>query len=115
MDEPVIRAAHATLGYEGNPVLHGLEFQVPPGSRVGILGPNGGGKTTLFRGLTGEIEPLSGRLEVSATTATVAQTDRSRLDYPVSALDVATMGSLARLPWYRRPGRGERRRALEAL
>ncbi|HNC15902.1 MAG TPA: ATP-binding cassette domain-containing protein, partial [Solirubrobacterales bacterium] len=47
--------------------------------------------------------------------ATVAQTDRSRLDYPVSALDVATMGSLARLPWYRRPGRGERRRALEAL
>ena len=115
MDEPVIRAAHATLGYEGNPVLHGLEFQVPPGFRVGILGPNGGGKTTLFRGLTGEIEPLSGRLEVSATTATVAQTDRSRLDYPVSALDVATMGSLARLPWYRRPGRGERRRALEAL
>ncbi len=85
MDEPVIRAAHATLGYEGNPVLHGLEFQVPPGSRVGILGPNGGGKTTLFRGLTGEIEPLSGRLEVSATTATVAQTDRSRLDYPVWA------------------------------
>lgn len=111
----MIRAAHATLGYEGTPVLHGLEFQVPAGSRVGILGPNGGGKTTLFRALTGEIAPLSGDLKVRATTATVAQTDRSRLDYPVSALDVAAMGALARLPWWKRPGRSERRQALESL
>ena len=43
------------------------------------------------------------------------QTERSRLDYPVTALDVALMGSVSRLPWWRRPGRGERRRALEAL
>ena len=115
MAEPAIAAAHMCLGYAGRAVLRGLEFQVPTGSRVGILGPNGGGKTTLFRALTGEIEPLSGHLEVNATTATVAQTDRSRLDYPVSALDVATMGSLARLPWWKRPGRAERRRAREAL
>ena len=32
------------------------------------------------------------------------QTERSQLDYPVSALDVATMGALSRLPWWRRPG-----------
>ncbi|MFN8142242.1 MAG: metal ABC transporter ATP-binding protein [Solirubrobacterales bacterium] len=115
MTEPVIRAAHATLGYEGIPVVQSLEFEIPAGSRVGILGPNGGGKTTLFRALTGEIPPLSGQLEVNATSATVAQTDRSRLDFPVSALDVATMGSLARLPWWKRPGRAERRRARQAL
>lgn len=115
MAEPAVKAAHTTLGYEGKPVLRGLEFEIPAGSRVGILGPNGGGKTTLFRALTGEIAPLSGQLEVNATTATVAQTDRSRLDYPVSALDVATMGSLARLPWWKRPGRAERKRAGEAL
>jgi manganese/iron transport system ATP-binding protein/manganese/zinc/iron transport system ATP- binding protein len=115
MAEPVVRAAHATLGYEGKAVVRGLEFQIPAGSRVGILGPNGGGKTTLFRALTGEITPRSGRLEVDATTAIVAQTDRSRLDYPVSALDVATMGTLARLPWWKRPGRAERERARAAL
>ena len=33
------------------------------------------------------------------------QTERSRLDYPVSALDVALMGTLPALPWWRRPGR----------
>lgn len=115
MAEPVVRASHASLGYGGDPALRGLEFQIPAGTRVGILGPNGGGKTTLFRALLGELSPVSGNLEVMATTATVAQTDRSRLDFPVSALDVAAMGSLARLPWWKRPGRAERERAREAL
>lgn len=111
----VVVAAHADLGYAGSPVLSSLEFEIPAGSRVGVLGPNGGGKTTLFRSLLGELPPISGRLEVDATTATVAQTDRSRLDYPVSALDVAVMGSLGRLPWWKRPGRSERKRALVSL
>jgi ABC-type Mn2+/Zn2+ transport system ATPase subunit len=47
--------------------------------------------------------------------ATVPQTERTRLDYPVSALDVATMGALSRLPWWRRPGRRERESAQAAL
>lgn len=115
MPDYAVEAAHVTLGYGGEAVLRGLEFQIPAGARVGVLGPNGGGKTTLFRALAGEIAPLSGRLDVSGLTATVAQTDRSRLDYPVSALDVATMGSLASLPWWRRPGRAERERAGAAL
>ncbi len=115
MAEPAVIADHASLGYGSELALRGLEFQIPKGTAVGILGPNGGGKTTLFRALLGELSPLSGRLEVTATTATVAQTDRSRLDYPVTALDVAVMGSLARLPWWKRPGRAERERAREAL
>lgn len=115
MTELALTAAHASLGYNSRPVLRGLEFQIPAGSRVGVLGPNGGGKTTLFRALAGEITPISGRLEVRVTTATVPQTDRSRLDFPVSALDVATMGSLASLPWWKRPGRAERVRARGAL
>lgn len=114
-DRPIVLTRHAALGYEDGVVLRDLEFEVPPGSRVGVLGPNGGGKTTLFRALQGEIEPISGRLEVNASCATVQQTDRSRLDYPVSALDVATMGALAGLPWWKRPGRAERRKARESL
>lgn len=113
--ESAVVADHVTLGYAGKEVLAGLEFRIPPATRVGVLGPNGGGKTTLFRALLGELSPLRGNLTVNQSTATVAQTDRSRLDYPVTALDVATMGSLAGLPWWRRPGRAERKRAAEAL
>lgn len=114
-NDVAITARHTALGYEGAVVLAGLEFQIPSGSRVGVLGPNGGGKTTLFRALQGELAPVTGELSVGAAVATVSQTDRSRLDYPVTALDVAVMGTLSSLPWWRRPGRRERRAAKEAL
>ena len=38
-------------------------FEAAPGQSVCVLGPNGGGKTTLFRALLGELEPLAGRVE----------------------------------------------------
>jgi ABC-type Mn2+/Zn2+ transport system ATPase subunit len=114
------RAALATadslaVGYDGHPVLTGVSFDAQPGERIGVLGPNGGGKTTLFRAILGELAPLQGSVEVSTRAAIVAQTERSRLDFPVTALDVAAMGTVARLPWWRRPGRAERAQALEAL
>ena len=109
------RAEGMSAGYGGRPAIEDVNATFGTGERVGVLGPNGGGKTTLFRALLGELRPLSGALEAGAETATVPQTDRSRLDYPVSALDVAVMGALARLPWWRRPGRDDRDRAQAAL
>jgi ABC-type Mn2+/Zn2+ transport system ATPase subunit len=115
-DPALIASAEGlAAGYNGTLALAEVTFGVRAGERLGVLGPNGGGKTTLFRVLLGELPAASGRLELTARSATVAQTDRSRLDFPVSALDVALMGSLASLPWWRRPGRSERRRARAAL
>ena len=114
----LVRAEHLAAGYGGAPVLRGVTFSLRAGERLGVLGPNGGGKTTLFRVLMGELEPLAGTLEAPGRFGVVPQTERSRLDFPVSALDVALMGSLSTLPWWRRPGRGERgaaRRALAAV
>ena len=108
-------AAGLSAGYGGVAAIEDVSFRVCPGERVALLGPNGGGKTTLLRSITGEAERISGSLLVSAPYATVPQTERSRLDYPVSALDVSLMGSLARLRWWRQPGRRERAAALQAL
>jgi manganese/iron transport system ATP-binding protein/manganese/zinc/iron transport system ATP- binding protein len=80
-----------------------------------VLGPNGGGKTTLFRVLIGELMPLSGSASVSGRPAYVAQTERTRLDFPVSALDVALMGALAHGRWWMPPGRAQRAAAHAAL
>jgi ABC-type Mn2+/Zn2+ transport system ATPase subunit len=108
-------AAGLSAGYGGVAAIEDVSFRVRPGERVALLGPNGGGKTTLLRSITGEAERISGSLRVSAPYATVPQTERSRLDYPVSALDVSLMGSLAGLSWWRQPGRQERATALQAL
>jgi ABC-type Mn2+/Zn2+ transport system ATPase subunit len=112
---PLVRADGLAVAYPGRePALTGVTFAAQAGERVAVLGPNGGGKTTLFRALLGELPAAAGTLDVGRC-AVVPQTERSRLDYPVSALDVAVMGALSRLPWYRRPGRAERDRARAAL
>jgi ABC-type Mn2+/Zn2+ transport system ATPase subunit len=110
-----VRAEGVAAGYGAAPVLTGVTFALHAGERIGVLGPNGGGKTTLFRLLLGELVPLGGTLEAPARFGVVPQTERSRLDFPVSALDVALMGSISTLPWWHRPGRAERRAARAAL
>jgi ABC-type Mn2+/Zn2+ transport system ATPase subunit len=110
----LVRTEALAAGYGNGAVLQGVSFAVEPGLRVAVLGPNGGGKTTLFRLLLRQLHPLDGTLEV-ARCAIVPQTERSRLDFPVSALDVAVMGTVSRLPWWRRPSKADRAAALDAL
>ena len=115
MSAPLVAATGLAAGYDGTPVLSDVTFAVEPGESVAVLGPNGGGKTTLFRALLGELEVTSGRAAVHARAAYVPQTDRTSLDFPVSALDVAVMGALARGRWWL-PARGaDRRAAANAL
>jgi ABC-type Mn2+/Zn2+ transport system ATPase subunit len=102
-------------GYGGDEVLHAVTFSAEAGESVCVLGPNGGGKTTLFRALLGELPALSGSVHVEGRPAYVPQTDRTRLDFPVSALDVALMGSLSEGRWWLPARRAGKDAALEAL
>jgi ABC-type Mn2+/Zn2+ transport system ATPase subunit len=111
----VVEAQQLAVGYGSRAVLEGVDFTVQRGQRVGILGPNGGGKTTLFRVLLGELAPWHGSVSVRARIGVVAQTDRSRLDLPVSALDVVLLGTIPLRPWWRHTRRSDRRRATDAL
>lgn len=111
----LIEAAGLAVGYDGTAAISGVSFALARGETLALLGPNGGGKTTLLRALLGELPPLAGTLQVGADCGAVPQTERSRLDYPVSALDVATMGALPGLAWWQRAGRRERDLARRAL
>ena len=110
-----VRADGLAAGYGGEVVLREVTFAVDAGRSVCVLGPNGGGKTTLFRVLLGELRPLAGRFRVAGRPAYVAQTERTRLDFPVTALDVALMGALAQGRWWLPPGRDDRAAARAAL
>ena len=109
-------AAHGLeAGYGAHTVLREVDFEVEPGRTLCVLGPNGGGKTTLFRALLGELDPFAGSVRVEGRPAYVAQTERTRLDFPVSALDVALMGSLSSGRWWLPPRASEREAARAAL
>ena len=103
-------------GYRaGVDALAGVSFAVDPGQVVAVLGPNGGGKSTLFRALLGELPERRGAVRLAGRPAYVPQTERARLDFPVSALDVALMGAYGRTRWYRRLARADRAAARAAL
>jgi ABC-type Mn2+/Zn2+ transport system ATPase subunit len=110
-----VRADGLAAGYGGEAVLREVTFTVDAGRSVCVLGPNGGGKTTLFRVLLGELRPVAGHFRVAGRPAYVAQTERTRLDFPVTALDVALMGALAQGRWWLPPGRDDRAAARAAL
>ncbi|HWM12407.1 MAG TPA: metal ABC transporter ATP-binding protein [Solirubrobacteraceae bacterium] len=99
----------------GTEVLTGVSFALEAGTIAAVLGPNGGGKTTLFRALLGELPVRRGEVELESRPAYVPQTDRTRLDFPVSALDVVLMGAYARTPAWRRISRADRAAGRAAL
>jgi ABC-type Mn2+/Zn2+ transport system ATPase subunit len=111
----LVLARGLAAAYDGPPVLTDVSFEAGPGDSVAVLGPNGGGKTTLFRALLGEIAVVAGEHRLARPAAHVAQTERTRLDFPVSALDVALMGALGGGRWWLPPRRSDRGAALAAL
>ncbi|MEC8087301.1 MAG: energy-dependent translational throttle protein EttA [Pseudomonadota bacterium] len=73
----VIEAQAVSKGFEERLLIEALDFKIPPGAIVGIIGANGAGKTTLFRMVTGEEEPDSGTLRIGETVE-LGYIDQSR-------------------------------------
>ena len=69
LGEKVIVAQGLTKGFKDNPLIDNLDFAIPRGAVVGLIGPNGTGKTTLFRMIVGEETPDSGTLEIGPSVA----------------------------------------------
>ena len=106
----------AALGYAHTPALTGLTLDVFGGQALALVGPNGGGKTTLMRGIVGGCSILSGTVEVEATRiGLVPQSADLDLTFPVSATEVVTMGLIAEAGWGRRITADMRARVNAAL
>ncbi|MEE2721548.1 MAG: energy-dependent translational throttle protein EttA [Pseudomonadota bacterium] len=73
----VIEAKGLNKGFGDRLLIEGLDFKIPPGAIVGIIGANGAGKTTLFRMITGEEKPDFGTLRLGDTVE-LGYVDQSR-------------------------------------
>ncbi|MBW1840280.1 MAG: metal ABC transporter ATP-binding protein [Deltaproteobacteria bacterium] len=112
------------VAYNGKWALQSIYFKCTPGEIVGIVGPNGGGKTTLLNVILGLIRPDKGsvqligrkpdnrsRLEVGYLPQ-ISHADRS---FPVTVLDVVLMGLYGRIGLFNRPGKKDKKNAMDLL
>jgi ATP-binding cassette ChvD family protein len=89
----VIEANALAKGFGDRPLISDLSFSLPRGGIVGIIGPNGVGKTTLFKMIIGEEQPDSGKLTVGETVKiSYVDQSRSRLDGKKNVWEVVSDG-----------------------
>lgn len=114
---------HLFFSYTDLNVLNDVTFTVDEGSFVGIIGPNGGGKTTLLKLIMGFLQPTNGKIEIFGQSPQqarnmigyVPQFLRYDKQFPISVLDVVLMGRLSHLPWWGRYRNEDVERAYAAL
>lgn len=114
---------HLSVAYRKKTVLRNVSFKIPEGKLIGIVGPNGAGKSTLIKATLGLIPRLTGDVQIYGRPYTeqrkmvgyVPQRESVDWDFPTNALDVVMMGRYGHLGWFKRPGREEKRIAMECL
>lgn len=110
---------HADLGYDGKVVLHDVNLSMQSGEIVCLLGPNGVGKTTLFKTILGFIRPLAGTILIDGRNiARFALKDFARLvayvpqvhhsPFPYKVRDVVLFGRTVHLGLFSSPGQKDR-------
>ncbi len=112
-----------TCGYDGSPVLSGVDLTVNRGDFVGLLGPSGSGKTTLLRSLLGALDLFEGEIRVEGQSIDgrrprigyVPQLETIDWSFPVTVEQVVMMGRTSEswaFPWFRG---GDRERAMDMM
>lgn len=121
--KPIVDVKGVSFAYHETPILQDISFHVDEGEFVGIIGPNGGGKTTLLKLLMGFLTPSSGKIEILGASPAQTQTQlayvpqvlRYDKQFPISVFELVLTGRLSRLPWHGRYSHIDREAAEKAL
>jgi manganese/zinc/iron transport system ATP- binding protein len=118
-----IEVHNLTVSYHRKPVLWDIDFQLPKGKLIGIVGPNGSGKTTMLKTIMGLMKPDSGYVDifgqpldkVRERVSYVPQRESVDWDFPADVMDVVLMGRYRRDNIFKRISKEDKKIATEAL
>ncbi len=113
-----------TVGYDGKAVFSDVNVELKEQDFLAIIGPNGGGKTTLFKAILGLIKPISGTIKIFGETPVGASRDIGYVpqyedldsQYPICAREVVLMGLRAKKglrPFYTKEEKEAAEEAME--
>ena len=122
----IFSAEHVACGYGSRRVLEDISVTVESGEILCLLGPNGVGKTTLFKTMLGFLPLMDGTISIDGeSTAHWSQRKKARVigyvpqvhtpPFPFTVIDVVTMGRTAHLSMTAAPGKEDIEKAAEAL
>ena len=123
MKETVIETQHLNFSYGHQPVIGDVNLRIQAGDFMAMIGPNGGGKTTLLKLMLGLLNADSGSIRIFGKTPKdashrigyVPQDIHINQNFPISASDVVLMGKLKPGKGWSRHSKEDRRAALQAL
>jgi len=123
MSNAIIEIRNLNFSYNRQPVLRDVNLNIKSGDFMAMIGPNGGGKTTLLKLMLGLLNPASGRIrifgkppaEVSHRIGYVPQDVHINKNFPISSSDVVLMGKLKPSRGWSRHSSEDRNAAIEAL
>ncbi|MFT4552614.1 MAG: zinc transport system ATP-binding protein [Chlamydiales bacterium] len=107
-NELLVHAENLSFQYGKTPILEGINLKVEKGQFVGIIGPNGGGKTTLLKLILGFLKPTKGSIKVLGESPKAARKKMSYVpqalhrdkEFPISVIDVVLGGKLSEYSWF---------------
>jgi len=119
---PLIQLKNVYAGYEPNKyILKNVDFEIYPNDFIGIIGPNGGGKSTLLKIILGILKPYKGEVKyitgepISQTIGYLPQVNQNDSSFPISALDVVLSGLMAKKRYFARYSKTDKNLAKELL
>ncbi|MEO1652151.1 MAG: metal ABC transporter ATP-binding protein [Bacteroidota bacterium] len=123
VENPVLELHNLTVAYHQKPVLWNIDYTLPQGHLVGVVGPNGSGKTTMIKSIMGLIPLSSGYVklfdqdltQVRSKVSYVPQRGSVDWDFPASVLDVVLMGLAKPHNLFKRYTSQDREKALTCL
>ncbi len=116
MNQTILAASDLAVQRGKKRLIESLDFKLPRGSILGVVGPNGVGKSSLLRILAGLDRPASGSVKVEGTVAYLPQDVNLKSD--LNVLEMVLLGRTRYLKWYQQPNstdRAEAERWLEMM